>query len=820
MKTKTTMLALLAAAAPLMSGDYRNLLENPDFGFHCYTNHRQGIAQRFSARNVACWNADGSKDITVTRESHIDRALLPNSFIGNGVKIEPGKRFYQFFTLPEARLVPGEVISLQFYAASGIKASIKQMKIDSETGTWSPLDFGLKDKRTFPKHSRGELVVAKADSVTAGGEGVKLYKIENIAVVGTFSDKNESNSNAVNTVGIEVEFVNESQQAAWVFAPSLTKNAQAAPAVGVLRETPTWYRHLPRTTQKLWKGEPLHIVLMGSSIDRGSANPPLYPYNEDPASPDFKKPIADASDDNFSATKVGRPDLEDHLAQARYYYSYAGRLKRELMVKYDLPADMILINFMAVDGSCIGESHSGLKAYCDLSLPPSPGVNGHRSGKTWQELYPKLFDRPEGPRPDLIIYGSGANEKTDTPNEGAVFEGAIRFIQRNYPDTEFVFCQFQNYGGYTPNPGDMQALALRYQIPFIDFGIIADLLVRTVNRYALVPADGHPQAAAHYLWFKQLEKAFECSDPTLPGIAQLQLPSRMHPNSYGWEGEISAYRKGNPRFFKPNAFILDDTMFNSWGNFTDKESAVFVDGVNKGKPRRSSPNIDIRNSLFRHGDLTLGDRHVVELVAAEAAFTGIDTKICPNRRYIGVESQSWQNNGLPIEKYQSLTGQPYGAMIINLPAGQSLEITTAGTDFSVVWVDVEKGGKLNAELDGKPAFSVPTDQPYKFNDSSTMFMENRKGINGKPFGMHHLKLTATEGPVKVMGVYSYDSRSNRNAERILSGYAAPGDEITFHPPFKARPLVNCGSTLNADKVSANSVTFTGTAGAFYEVRGE
>ena len=38
---------------------------------------------------------------------------------------------------------------------------------------------------------------------------------------------------------------------------------------------------------------------------------------------------------------------------------------------------------MACDGSCIGEAHSGLAEYCSLSVPPSPGANGHKSGKSW-----------------------------------------------------------------------------------------------------------------------------------------------------------------------------------------------------------------------------------------------------------------------------------------------------------------------------------------------------------------------------------------------------------------------------------------------------
>ncbi len=802
--------------------DLRNLLVNPEFDFHSYVNHRDGKAISFVARNAAGWNTDGPADVAYMRESHIPQPILPPLAVRNGVKIEAGKRIYQFFTLPEARLVPGNRISLTFWGTPGVKASIKQLKFDSETGTWSPGEFGFADKRTFPKHSRGELVVATQNSLTVEQpEGkpfaTRLYSIENILVNGDFSDKNVSNSEHTYLAGIEIEFANVTDHDAWVFAPGLIKSPNSIQPVGKLRETPTVYRHIPRTIQKLWKGEPIHIIVMGSSIDRASANPPLYPYNEDPASPDFKKPLCDAYDGKFSASMLDRPDLDDYLAQPRHYFSYGGRLKRELMVKFNLPADKILINFMAADGSCIGESHSGLKAYCDLAIAPSPELNGHKSGKTWQQLYPALFARPEGPRPDLIIYGSGANEKTDTPNEVAVFEGAIRYIQRNYPGTEFLFCQFQRQGSYTPNPGDLQALALRYQIPVIDYGLISDLMNRTSHNYANVPADGHPQAAAHYIWFKQIEQAFECHDPIVTGQAQLQLPERVHPNTYGWEGEMAPYREGSPRLFRPNAFILDDAAFNCWGSYAGKQCAIRINGKDVGSPRTSFPRIDLRNSIFRFGNQSIGDRYVLEMNAENAKFTGVDSKVCPNRQFLCISSPLWRGNDLKPQKYESRTGYPYGSRTITLAAGESVEINAVGTDFSVVWVDAVNSGKLKAELDGKEAFTVSAAEPYKFADDSTMFMENRKGILNRPYGVHTLKLTAVDGPVQVMGLYTYDARSNRANERVLRGYASPGATVQFNPPFKAIPLVNTNCAV--EQIDTAQLKF-GQGTGFYEIIGE
>ncbi len=557
---------------------------------------------------------------------------------------------------------------------------------------------------------------------------------------------------------------------------------------------------------------------MGSSIDRASANPPMYVYNEDPASPDFKKPLCDAYNGQFGASMLGRPDLEDHLAQPRHYFSYAGRLKRELMNKFNLPADKILINFMAADGSCIGESHSGLEAYCSLALPPNPEANGHKSGKTWQQLYPGLFERPQGPGPDLIIYGSGANEKTDTPDEVAVFEGAIRHIQRNYPGAEFLVCMFQNRGGYTPNPGDLQAIALRYQIPFIDFGLVSDMLNTYSNPFAQVPSDGHPQAAAHYLWFKQLEKAFECHDPIVPGQAQLFLPERIHRNTYGWEGEMVQYRAGSPRIFRPNAFIIDDAAFNCWGSYKDKKSAILVNGKSVGSTRSSLPAFNARNSLFRFGNQNIGDRYVVEFQAEEPRITGFDAKVCPDRQFICIGSPLWNGSSKQEAKaYASQTGQPYGNRILELPTGESVSVTAPGTDFSVVWVDAENSGKLKAEIDGQDAFEISAAEPYKFIDGTSMFMENRKGILNRPYGNHTLKLTAVNGPVQLMGLYTYDSRSNRAAERILRGYAAPGAVVRFTPPFKAVPLVH--SNCPVESIDTRQVQF-GNGGGFYEIVGE
>jgi hypothetical protein len=475
---------------------------------------------------------------------------------------------------------------------------------------------------------------------------------------------------------------------------------------------------------------------------------------------------------------------------------------------------------MACDGSCVGEAHSGLAAYCSLALPPSPGENGHGSGKTWQELYPGLFARPEGPRPDLVIFGSGANEKTDTPNEVAVFEGMIRWLQAHYPDTEFLFCMFQNAGAYTPNVGDLQALALRYQIPLLDYGRLSDDLTRWCNRYALVPSDGHPQAAAHELWFRVIERAFECWDPILPGIAQRHLPERLHPNTFGWEGEMVTLTEGDPRI-RANLVLFEDTALNCWGGGPNDTPVPWVDGV-QHSGRRSMPKRDLRNSLFRFGDCRLGDRHILELQGTDARLTAVDLKVCPNRRYLSVDSPVWDCAGLEVREFASEWGAPYGSRCLDLPAGGSLAVEAVGTDFSLAYADQPDGGSLKVALDGVPVLEVAANVPYTDRQGTAHYLENRRGILGLPYGRHRFTVAAAGGPVTVLGLFAYDARPNTHRERVLRGLASAGETVRFSAPFKARPLVYCDAPLkvNAEDIRATAVTFGGHGMGAYEIVGE
>jgi hypothetical protein len=771
-----------------------NILLNPMFDFHSFINHRDGIPVSFSSHNVAFWNTATWGDIEVIRESHVPENVRPIFSTHNLVAINPGKKIWQFFTLPEAGLAHGEQLNLSVYGyqvkGNLIKAKIKLMKLDSEDGEWSPKDFGMRDSRTFPRHSRGELVIAKEYNICNNKSGNVELIIKNALITGSKSEGNKSSSKDCNTIGIQVEFENTgTSDTVWIYSPKLFVKRSDANVVSAPREMTPYYRNIPRTIQKLWKGEPIHIIVMGSSIDRGSANPPMYLYDEDQGSKSFKQPIAEGL---FDASKTGEASLDGYFGEWRHYFSYTGRLKLELMRKYNLTADKICLNFMACDGSSVGEAHSGLKEYCSLSIAPDPEMNGHKKGKSWKEL---------------------------SPDEVAVFEGAIRWIQQHYQNTEFLFCQFQNMGEYTSNPGDMQALSLRYQIPYLDFGKTADDITRWCNQYSLVPVDGHPQAAGHYLWFKQLEKAFECWDPIVPGQVQIQLPERIHRNTYGWEGEMVRFDTTSNRI-RINRFIFEDNAINCWGKVDTDTPFAYVDGV-KMRSRRLSPRRDIRNSMFRYGRCSLGDRHILEITGENARLTFVDSKINPNRRFFCVDNPNWTIPGISVQDFISEWGSPYGTKKIILEPGKSAEIEVICTDLSIAYADNPDGGKLEIFIDNIQKLSQPTNLSFVDTDKKENFLENRKGILNLGYGLHRVRLMSTGAPVTVLGLFTYDSRSNRDSERHIDGIAKGGEVVEFSLPFKSRPLVICngGLTVRSEDITETKIKFSGTSGN-YQIIGE
>jgi len=810
------LLPILLSAAPV------NLLLNPEFRFHSFGNSRTADRDEWKSGSIPGWDSAAYGDATVVRTPRM-AGWTPAVMVEAAAAIHPGKQLSQIVLLAETSLRHGDPVSLvaRGWLPEGgqLTADLRLLKLDSAAGTWSPGDFGSSDKRTFPRFGRGELIPFGGRTATIEAAGHGRLTIDNLVVEGAFTESSTQSTDQPNTVGIEVIFRNPGTADAWVYAPTLSAGPTAVEDLPE-RELPTAYRSLPRTMQKLWRGEPLHIIAMGSSIDRGSANPKMMPYDEDPASATFKQPLT--VDTAFDGALVGHPEWNDYCGWWQHWLMYTNRFRRWLMQQFDYPVDKLLLNVMACDGSSISEAHSGFADYAELRLPPDPNLNAHGAGKSWQELYPAVFARPEGPRPDLIIFGSGANEKVAGADEVALFEGAIRWFQRHYPGVEFVFCMWQNRQSYTPNVGHLQELALRYQIPYLDLGSVMNRTTAYGNSNALVPPDGHPQAAAHLIWAMMLERGFMAADPTESGVAQLRLPERAHPDTIGWEGDIRTYAAPDPRIRQGTGFILDDTMVNLWATTKDELVTIKVDGAaDNGSRRKPQGSRDVRNSTFATGRLSFGDRHLVEVAGTESKLVAADSKPHPSRRWFGIDHAAWTVPG-ERQPFASSWGAPYGAVQTVLRAGQSASIAVVGTDLSVAYVDQDGGGRLVASVDGQPRLEVATNRPFAAASGEALFMENRRGILGLPYGWHILTVTAADGPVSLLGVFTYDTRPNRHAERVERGPARPGETVTFTTPFKARPVILCsgGVKTTVDQVSATQVTFAGDAPGFFEAVGE
>jgi len=813
----------LVFAATASGQTATNLLLNPALNFHSFENSRTGQGVEFKAGAVACWDQEAYGDAEAYRATR-QTEFRPSFAVDNVVVIHPGKSLHQFSLLAELGLDGAEHVSLSVLGhqkkPKSLRAAIHMMRLDSEEGTWSPKDYGLADERTFPKHSRGELIAEPSFSNDSGEAADFELTVEKAIIPFGFTENATQSTRQPNVIGLTVELTNTSKEDVWIYAPCLTRGDHAANRLPESRSIPDYYRGIPRTIQKLWRGEPLHIIVMGSSIDRGSANPRMIPYDEDPNSPTFKQPLTKSTD--FDGAVIGHPEWNSYIGWWQHHYMYGGRLRQWLMRQFNYPMDRLLLNTMASDGSCIAESHSGLEAYATLSLPPDANANGNTRGKSWQELYPAVFARPEGARPDLVIFGSGANEKVDGADEVAAFEGAIRWFQRHYPGIEFVFCMWQNRETYTPNTGHLRELSLRYQIPFIDLGRAISETTRYCNSYALVPSDGHPQAAAHSVWARQLERAFEVADPIQSGIAQLSLPERLSHHTIGWEGEVTTYNAGQKRLRDNCGIILDDTFVNLWATTKDELVGMRVDGAaDEGSRRRPMRARDNRNSTFAIGRLTLGDRHIVEVTGNEATMVAADLKTALNRQSLPVTSPRWKLPARP-EPFASEWGSPYGDAAVTLAPHAEAATDFVGTDLSIAYVDAADGGEATVLVDGQDVLHIATDKPFTDAGNKPLYMENRQGIRGLPYGWHSVQVKAGDKPVQLLGAFTYDTRANRQAERVERGRAFAGESISFSAPFKTRPWIVChgGLQVTLNDTRANAVTFTGTGEGGYEVIGE
>ena len=280
------------------------------------------------------------------------------------------------------------------------------------------------------------------------------------------------------------------------------------------------------------------------------------------------------------------------------------------------------------------------------------------------------------------------------------------------------------------------------------------------------------------------------------------------------------FERTDPRIHG-NMFVFEDTAVNCWGGVSEGSPVPYVDG-HKMSSRRSSPGRDLRNSLFRWGRTALGDRHILEITGKGAFLSAVDAKLCPNRRFFPVDTLCRQPGPNTVESFKSEWGAPYGDRIVRLEPGKALEVDVVATDFSVAYVDAADNGKLRVQIDGIEKLVTATDQPFKDTAGAEHYMENRKGIRGLPWGLHTVRIEAVDGPVTVLGLFTYDSRPNRQMEREQIGRAAPGRTVTFSAPYRTRPVVFCDGALavRPEDIQPDRVTFSGTGPGWFRVVGE
>ena len=437
-----------------------NLLVNPEF------RHIKSASSH--AHYAAGWNTGQYGDITV---SSMEEGFGEES--GEScVLVQPGKKFYQFQALPEVGPdMKGHTLRLKAeirqVQPSSVRMKLSLMGVESADGTWSPHELGFSDERVFSKHGRGELIILDEKAVSSSNKaGEEYIETEGLPLNWHFETTRESNSKYRNAAGVKVEFENTSSAPVWIRRPMLTVGSVLPVGYAEGKPLPEYSGMIPRTMRKLLEGKPIHILTLGSSIDRGSANPRLYLYDENPDSPSYKQPLCESR--TFVPEKIGKPGLEGYIGFFQHYFMYTGRLRLELMKKFNCPVNKILLNVMACDGSSIGEAHSGFAEYTSFAGKPNPGINGHGEAESWEKLYPLIFSGGKIPPPDLVIFGGGHNEQIDRPDTIAAYEGALRWFQRHFPEVEFVNCMWIRNKG---NPGSLSApmekLCRHYAIPFI-----------------------------------------------------------------------------------------------------------------------------------------------------------------------------------------------------------------------------------------------------------------------------------------------------------------------------------------------------------------
>jgi hypothetical protein len=225
--------------------------------------------------------------------------------------------------------------------------------------------------------------------------------------------------------------------------------------------------------------------------------------------------------------------------------------------------------------------------------------------------------------------------------------------------------------------------------------------------------------------------------------------------------------------------------------------------------------------MFRYGRCTLGDRHILEITGKNAILTYVDSKINPGRLYFPVDNPGWNIETTRIEDFHSEWGAPYGTKKVILQPGESAGIEVICTDISVAYADKPEGGIIDVYIDNDYKVSIPSDIPFIDTDKNENYIENRKGITDLGYGLHKINIVAKNDTVTLLGIFTYDSRSNQSRERTIYGMSKGGETVEFSMPFRARPVVICtgGLSVRSEDIARNKVKFSGSPGS-YQVTGE
>ena len=171
-----------------------------------------------------------------------------------------------------------------------------------------------------------------------------------------------------------------------------------------------------------------------------------------------------------------------------------------------------------------------------------------------------------------------------------------------------------------------------------------------------------------------------------------------------------------------------------------------------------------------------------------------------------MDSKLWHAAPAAVTDFASEWGSPYGSRRAQLAPGDAVEIDVVCTDLSVAYVDTPGGGNLRLLVDGVERLLQPTNVPFVDLEKQERFMENRKGVLGLGFGLHRVRIEAAEGPVSLLGVFTYDSdRAPSASAASPTARQQTVPSLPFPRPaaghLPRRPTVN-PEDIGRDKVTA------------------